>query len=99
MSAFCAESIVSVGKTDETKRRLKADLKNRAELLKIGLLHISEPYNPLSAALANMMGDQLEKNIEHDDMLENQNQEKKGSYKQLWIARNFDTVNKHRSSA
>ncbi|GBG29521.1 Potassium voltage-gated channel subfamily D member 2 [Hondaea fermentalgiana] len=54
LSAFCAELLVSVGLAEEMKQRMKQDLVRQSELLREGLFHISEPYNPISVALEDL---------------------------------------------
>lgn len=54
LSAFSAERIVSVGLAEETKRQMKQDLVYRSSLLREGLFHIAEPYNPVSVALEDL---------------------------------------------
>mmetsp|Transcript_24209 Transcript_24209/g.77300 ORF Transcript_24209/g.77300 Transcript_24209/m.77300 type:complete len:1340 (+) Transcript_24209:2-4021(+) len=107
LSAFCAESILSIGRTEEMKREMRSSLHNEAELLRVGLMHISEPYNPLSATLKNMMeeGDQFFKQREGHrrssrdfDMDEGSPDNAKARRQIDWIERNYDTVGKHRSS-
>lgn len=94
LSAFTAEMIVGIGKTGAKKDELRAQLINRFKMVKVGLLHISEPYNPLAVVLESIH----QKSHKPGSKKNQEEQFNFHIFRAEWAAKGYNTIEKHSSS-